>query len=96
MQEIREMQENREELDCSMGLYPFTRRNQEKLFGCEFVELTEYKPMKARVFVFQDKYRKLKIDLFFLENGEMLIGDYYGETMKREEMFYVVLKGRNA
>lgn len=84
-----------EDIEYAMGVYPFDRRNQAKLLGCEFVEQTEYKPLKAKVFVFQDKYRKLKIDLFFLEDGKILIGDYYGENMKREEMFYVRLEGRN-
>lgn len=75
-----------------MGVYPLNRRNKEKLSGCEFVELTECEALRANVFVFQDKYRKLKIDLFFMPDGEMLIGDYYGETMKREEMVFVILR----
>lgn len=73
----------------SMGVYPFDRRNKAKLFGCEFVEQIECEQLKAKVFIFQDKYRKLKIDLFFMADGELFIGDYYGETMKREEMIFV-------
>ena len=81
------------EIDCVMGVYPFNRRNKVKLLGCEFVEQVECEQLKANVFVFQDKYRKLKIDLFFMSDGEVLIGDYYGETMKRDEMSFVILKG---
>lgn len=73
----------------SMSVYPFDRRNKAKLFGCEFVEQIECEQFKAKVFIFQDKYRKLKIDLFFMADGELFIGDYYGETMKREEMTFV-------
>lgn len=91
----RKEKKMQKELKYAMGVYPFDRRNQGKLLGCEFVEQTEYKPLNAKVFVFQDKYRKLNIDLFFMSNGELLIGDYYGESMKREEMYYVVLEGRN-
>ncbi len=81
------------EPDCAMGVYPLGRRNKDKLLGCEFKEQTYCEELDAQVFVFQDKYRKLCIDLFFKSNGEMLIGDFYGETMKREEMFFVVLRG---
>lgn len=77
------------EIDCAMGLYSFGRRNKDKLLCCEFLEQIESEQPKGKVFIFQDKYRKLKIDLFFLDSGELLIGDYYGETMKREDMFYV-------
>lgn len=82
------------ETECVMGVYSFGRRNKDKLLGCEFVEQTECKQLDAKVFVFQDKYRKLNIDLFFMSNGELLIGDYYGATMKREEMSYVILRGK--
>lgn len=82
------------EIDCAMGVYPFDRRNKEKLLGCEFIEQTDCDQLNAKVFVFQDKYRKLNIDLFFMSNGELLIGDYYGATMKREEMFHVILRGK--
>lgn len=82
------------EVDYAMGVYPFGRRNKDKLLGCEFKEQLYCEQLNAQVFVFQDKYRKLNIDLFFMSNGEMLIGDYYGETMKREEMFFVILKGK--
>lgn len=81
------------ENDCAMGVYPFGRRNKEKLLGCEFVEQVECEQLNATVFIFQDKYRKLKIDLFFMADGEVLIGDYYGENMKREEMNFVILRG---
>ena len=40
----------------SMGVYPFDRRNKAKLFGCEFVEQIECEQLKAKVFIFQDKY----------------------------------------
>lgn len=82
------------EINYAMGVYPFDRRNKEKLLGCEFIEQTDCEQLDAKVFTFQDKYRKLNIDLFFMSNGEMLIGDYYGETMKREEMSFVILRGK--
>ena len=80
--------------DYAMGVYPFDRRNKEKLLGCEFIEQTECEELNAKIFVFQDKYRKLNIDLFFMSNGELFIGDYYGATMKREEMSFVILRGK--
>ena len=82
-----------DEIDSAMGVYPFGRRNKDKLLGCEYVEQTDCEQLEATVFVFQDKYRKLKIDLFFLKNGELLISDYYGETMQREDMFFVKVQG---
>ena len=82
------------DIECVMGVYPFDRRNKEKLLGCEFIEQADCEQLDATVFVFQDKYRKLNIDLFFTSNGELLIGDYYGATMKREEMSFVILKGK--
>lgn len=85
--------EMQNESDYAMGVYPFGRRNKDKLLGCEFIEQTYCEQLDAQVFVFRDKYRKLNIDLFFMSNGEVMIGDYYGETMKREEMSFVVLRG---
>jgi hypothetical protein len=82
-----------EELEPAMGVYPLNRRNKAKLYDCEFVEVTECEQLNATVFVFQDKYRKLKIDVFFLENGELLLGDFYGDTMKREDMVFVRING---
>ena len=85
-----------DDIEYAMGVYPFDRRNQAKLFGCEFVEQTDCEQLNAKVFVFQDKYRMLNIDLFFMSNGELFIGDYYGATMKREEMSFVILKGKRS
>lgn len=68
---------------------PLIEETKQNFFGCEFVEQIECEQLKAKVFIFQDKYRKLKIDLFFMVDGELFIGDYYGETMKREEMTFV-------
>lgn len=82
------------ETEYLMGVYPFDRRNKEKLFGCEFVEQIECEQLNSKVFIFQDEYRKLKIDLFFMPDGQLFIGDYYGETMKREEMTFIKMRCR--
>lgn len=81
------------EIDSAMGVYPFGRRNKDKLLACELVEQTYCEQLKAQVLIFQDKYRRLKIDLFILESGEVLLGDFYGDTMKREDMVFVRVSG---
>lgn len=81
------------EIDCALGVYPYGRRNKDKLLGCELIEQTYCEQLKAQVFIFQDKYRRLKIDLFILESGEVLLGDFYGDTMKREDMYFVFVCG---
>lgn len=78
----------------AIGVYPLNKRNQNKLLGCEFIEQTECKQLNANVFVFQNKYRKLNIDLFHMPNGELMIGNYYGSTMNRDDMIFVKFSER--
>lgn len=78
--------------DNAMGVYSLNRHNQNKLLGCEFIEQTECEQLNAKVFVFQNKYRKLNIDLFHMPDGELMIGDYYGSTMNRDEMLFVIYR----
>ena len=77
------------ELDNAMGVYPFGRNSKQKLYGFMFCEQTKCERLGATVLVFHDKYRRLKIDLFFFKDGELRITDYYGDTMNRADMFHV-------
>ncbi|MBQ0066585.1 MAG: hypothetical protein KBS60_00130 [Phascolarctobacterium sp.] len=76
----------------AMGLYSLTERNKVKLKGCEFSRVENLEQFKGVAFVFNDPYRKLNIDVVFTDYGETLISDYYGESMNRNDIFYVILR----
>lgn len=77
------------EPDNAMGVYTLNRHNKEKLRACFFKEVLVNEQLGGVVFVFFDPYRKLKIDLLFTGAGDLLISDYYGDSMNRETIFYV-------
>lgn len=75
----------------AMALYSLTSQNKKKLKGCNFKETLENEQIRGRIFIFNDPYRKLNIDIVFTEYGELYISDFYGESMERESIFYVKL-----
>ena len=77
--------------DSAMGVYALTAINRAKLKSCTFKEVVECEQFNGFVFVFNDPYRKLNIDILFTGYGELLISDFYGESMKREDIFYIKL-----
>lgn len=80
--------------DNCMGLYPINRRNKVKLQGCKFLKTCECQQFPAMVFIFLDTYRKLRIDLVIDSSGNLFISDYYGDSMERENIQYIVLIGK--
>lgn len=78
--------------DNAIGLYPINRHNRIKLQGCKFLKMCECTQFSAIVFIFLDTYRKLRIDLVFTSVGELFISDYYGDSMERENIDYVILR----
>lgn len=77
----------------AMGLYPLTNRNKEKLKGCYYHDQIEDKRINGKVFIFENVYLHLRIDLVFID-GELYISDYYGNSMMREDIEYVFVSGR--
>lgn len=77
--------------DSAMGLYPIAG-NESKLASCEVKEIVENEQLNCKVIIFNDAYRKRNIDLV-LFNGDLFISDYYGESMKREDVFYILFRG---
>lgn len=75
--------------DSAMWLYPINKRNRDKLGGFEFLEVWDSLQLKAKVFTFVDGYRKLKVDLVVSPLGGLYISDYYGESMRKENINYV-------
>jgi hypothetical protein len=78
--------------DNAMGLYPIDKRNRVKLQGCQFLKMCDCTQFPATVFIFLDTYRRLRIDLVFTSFGELFISDYYGDSMERENIQYVILR----
>ena len=77
----------------AMGLYPLNNRNKEKLKGCYYYDQIENKDINGKVFIFENFYLRLRIDLVF-RNGELFISDYYGNTMEHDAIEYVFVSGR--
>ena len=76
-----------------MGLYPLNNRNKEKLKGCYYYDQIENKQINGKVFIFENIYLHLRIDLVFV-NGELYISDYYGNSMNRDDIEYAFVSGR--
>lgn len=79
--------------DDAMGVYPISRNNRDKLRACFFKEVLINEQLGGVIFVFYDPYRQLQIDLLFTGAGELLLSDYYGESMKRENIYYLKISG---
>jgi len=88
--ENRENTEN--QVSNAMWIYPLTEENKENLLGCEFVKAVKIADFKEMAFVFNDPYRKLNVDLIVTRTGEIYISDFYGETMDRKTIFYVICR----
>lgn len=73
----------------AIGAYAIDTQNRQRLGGFVFQRTTHNKQFGAEVFIFNDPYRKVNVDLLFTGNGGLYISDVYGETMNRDELFYI-------
>ena len=78
-----------EEVKSCLLANPLTTENKLTLRGFVFRGTVYDKRTKAKVFVFNDEYRKLNIDLLFTGAGRLFVTDPYGETMDRETIEYI-------
>lgn len=73
----------------AIALYRVTGSNNSRLAGFDF-ERMETSPEGWDVFIYYNPYRKLKADLVNAF-GTLYLSSYYGETMSREDIFYVII-----
>lgn len=73
----------------AIGFYALTESNKKNLNGFSFLGVETDVRLNMTCFVFHDEYRKMKIDLLVNGQGDLFIGDYYGESMKRKDIFYI-------
>ena len=80
---------NGEKIGNAIGAYAINAQNRQRLGGFVYTETVYNKQFDAKVFIFNDRYRKVNIDLLFTGNGGLYISDVYGETMNRDDLFYI-------
>lgn len=78
-----------ENVGNAIGAYAINAQNRQRLGGFVYKETVYNKQFGAKVFIFNDPYRKVNVDLLFTGNGGLYISDLYGETMNRDDLFYI-------